>query len=277
MSDTAGIEPLSAERVRAALSGRAKATLRALTVVREVDSTNSELARLPAEQRHGHAILADAQTNGRGRRQRVWHSPPGGNIYLSLGWRSGLQTAALSTLPLVVGLCLCRSLEKVGLRGHGVKWPNDILVRDAKLAGILVEMESPGSGPSVGIIGAGLNVRMPGNATGMPPLSIDQPWTDLASELPAKRGMIDRNAVAASLLDELLAGLAEFEGRGFEAFRNDWERFDLLKGRRVALQAVGSVHRGIVRGIDASGGLAVDLDDGGVQVYYAADVSLSHE
>jgi len=83
--------------------------------------------------------------------------------------------------------------------------------------------------------------------------------------------------VAASLLDELLDGLAEFESGGFDRFSADWERFDLLKGRRVTLEAVGSVHCGIVRGIDANGGLAVDLDGGGVQVYYAADVSLSHE
>jgi len=277
MSHTASVEALSVEGIRAALSAQANATLRALTVLQEVDSTNSELARLPAEQRHGHAVLAAAQTRGRGRRQRVWHSPSGGNIYLSLGWRSGLQISALSTLPLVTALCLCRALEKVGLRNHGVKWPNDILIGDAKLAGILVEMESAGSGPPVGIIGVGLNVRMPVSAGGLPAVTIDQPWTDLASELAGDCSPIGQNALAALLLERLLAGLVEFEGLGFDAFRNDWERFDLLKGRRVTLQGSDGVHSGIARGIVANGGLAVDLDGGGMRVYYAADVSLSHE
>ena len=109
-------------------------------------------------------VLAECQTGGRGRREKSWHSPAGGNIYLSLGWWFRDCQWPLSTLPLIVAIAVCQALARAGLRGHGIKWPNDILVEGKKLAGILVEMQSAGSGPALAVIGVGLNVRMPSPA-----------------------------------------------------------------------------------------------------------------
>jgi BirA family biotin operon repressor/biotin-[acetyl-CoA-carboxylase] ligase len=272
-------DALSAERIRQALAPSARALLRDLTVLGETDSTNAFLARLPVARRHAHAVLAEAQTQGRGRRQRAWYSPAGGNIYLSLGWRFGPATRHLSTLPLVTAVCLCRALERAGLRDHGIKWPNDILVGGAKLAGILVETQSAAGRAVLAVIGIGLNVHMPGAPEGLPAGVIDRPWTDLAAQLPSAAQQSGRNALAALLLDELLPGLERYVEAGFEPFRQTWDQRDLLAGKRVGLEGngpfpSGMAHTGTALGIDDSGGLAVAIDGYGLQVLHAAEVSI---
>lgn len=267
-------DTLSAERIRNAMAPAARSLLQAVTVLEVTDSTNAALLRLEPGRRHAHALLAESQTRGRGRRQRSWHSPPGGNIYLSLGWRFSAATAHLSTLPLATAVCLCRALERAGLQAHGIKWPNDILVGGSKLAGILVETQSTSSRDLLAVIGIGLNVRMPAPPAGMPAGVIDRPWTDLASQLPPERRGISRNELSALLLDELLSGLERYGADGFAPFRQDWNQRDLLAGRRVGIEGNGMANSGIALGIDDSGGLSVDLDEFGVQVLHAAEVSI---
>ena len=273
-SDSVNGGALGADCILERLPDALRERLRQLTVLKQTDSTNSALARLPAEQRHAHVLLAEKQTSGRGRRQRAWHSPGGGNIYLSLGWRFASQSAALSTLPLVTALCLCRALDRTGLQGHGIKWPNDVLVDGAKLAGILVETQAVGSGPALAVIGIGLNVRMPVSDSGHLAAIIDRPWTDLASQLPAERRDVCRNEIAALLLEELLLGLASFEDRGFAVFHDEWQARDLLTGKRLRLEGNGGFRYGRAIGVEDDGGLAVDIEGYGPQVLYAAEVSI---
>ena len=265
---------LSADAIRALLRPSASALLEDLTVFDEVDSTNAIMARLPASRRHRHVVLAESQTRGRGRRQRTWFSPAGGNIYLSLGWRLPAAMAPLSTLPLAVAVCVATALERAGLQGHGIKWPNDILVQGSKLAGILVESQSSGRNAVQAVIGIGLNVRMPSPAE---TAAIDRPWTELAAHLPPTRRDIGRNELTVMLLDELLPGLGRFETEGFEPFRSTWNRFDLLTGRRVRIEGNGGFRSGAALGIDDSGGLSIEIDGYGPQVLHAADVSVYDE
>jgi len=266
-------EPLDAGRIRASLEALGVSQLAELTVLAEADSTNDELTRLPLARRHAHAILADTQTGGRGRRQRSWYSPPGANIYLSLGWTLRGRGAVWSSVPLVSAVCLCRALDRAGLQGHGIKWPNDILVGGNKLAGILVESQAIGSELPTVVIGIGLNVHMPRREAGGL-LPIDKPWTDLSSLLPAGSEWLDRNRLSGLLLDELLAGLARFDAEGWEAFRPEWEAHDLVSGRRIRLEGNGGFRAGRALGVDEQGGLWVDIDGYGVQALHSAEVSL---
>lgn len=266
-------DKLVAATIRSALSPASAALLRQVTVLEEVDSTNSWLLRLPADQRHGHLVVAERQSGGRGRARRSWHSPAGGNIYLSLGWRFAPGSLPFSTLPLVAALAVCAMLDRAGLQDHGVKWPNDILVGAEKLAGILVEMQSSNRGPSIAVLGLGLNVSMPdGEAR-----SIDRPWTDLASQLP---GFPPRNRLIAMLLEELLHGLSLFEIEGFSPFTRAWEQKDLLRDRRVDLESGQQRYSGTARGIDPSGGLLLEVtgDEGTTveHVFHAGEASLRH-
>lgn len=250
--------------------------LRHLTVLGQTDSTNSAIQRLSPGRQHAHAIVAECQTGGRGRRQRYWHSPAGGNIYLSLGWRFEREDAGLSSLPLVVAISVCGALERTGLTGHGIKWPNDILVNGEKLAGILVEMQSNGTGPALAVIGIGLNVRMPEPTEKEAASVIDRPWTDLVTQLDAGHAGINRNWVISLLLEELLSALQRFEKGGFREFRSSWEDLDLLRGRRVELKVSGRSLLGIARGVDEIGGLLMEIEGTGLQVFHSGEASFHH-
>jgi BirA family biotin operon repressor/biotin-[acetyl-CoA-carboxylase] ligase len=270
------VDCLDTGQIRTAMHAAASASLDQLTLLQAVDSTNSWLSRLSPDRQHAHAVLAESQTVGRGRLQRGWHSPAGGNIYLSLGWRFREAGAGLGTLPLVVGICLCRALQQAGLEGHGIKWPNDVLVGEQKLAGILVEMQSTGDGTALAVIGIGVNVRMPQSADGNADQAIDRPWTDLASNLGESGRVPGRNLLVAKLLDELLPALERFQLQGFASFMEDWRALDCLDGRRVELDLGPGTVTGTARGVDETGGLRLEQDSGAVRILHSGEVRVRH-
>jgi BirA family biotin operon repressor/biotin-[acetyl-CoA-carboxylase] ligase len=278
MSERRPQDRLDAEAIRAGIVPSIQARLKHVTVLSQTDSTNSVIQGMSGDLQHAHAVVAEHQTSGRGRRQKTWHSPAGGNIYLSLGWRLGNTVGPLSTLPLVVAVAVCRTLDRAGLQGHGIKWPNDILINGKKLAGILVEMQSSGQGQALAVIGVGLNVRMPRSGRGDTLEGvIGQPWTDLSSELEVSNGLTSRNQLTALLLEELLTALDGFEANGFTAFRNDWEKRDVLYGRKIKLEHNGSMTKGEARGVDSSGGLLLNTGSTDTRVFHSGEVSVHNE
>lgn len=274
MSGVREAKPLESRRIRELMATETTGLIGYLTVLQETDSTNDAVSRLPEHLQHAHVVLADRQSRGKGRRERSWHSPAGGNLYLSLGWRFDGAAAPLATLPLVVAVCICRALARLGFEGTGVKWPNDILVDGRKLAGILVELQSAGNGPALAIIGIGVNVAMPRESN--PNDRIDRPWTDLAAEWPAGAALPGRNRIAAGLLEELLISLKLFETDGFPPFSADWQSRDTLRGNEVELKIGSEVLRGVARGIDEEGGLLVETVDSGLRACHAGEVTLHH-
>jgi len=265
---------LDAERIAEGVLPALRPRLRRVTVLPTVDSTNTALAALPAAEQHAHALLAEQQTAGRGRGARRWHSPAGGNVYLSLGWRFRPAPRDLSALPLAVAVAVAEALSAAGLEGAGIKWPNDILVGGRKLAGILVESQVEGGSGVRVIAGIGLNVRMPG-ATGE--VAIDRPWTDLEAHLPATRHPVDRNSLVAGLLDRLLAAYERFAGSGFESFRARYAERDVLAGRELVLEHATGEIRGTGRGVDDAGRLRVALPDGGLRHFHSGEVRVFGE
>jgi BirA family biotin operon repressor/biotin-[acetyl-CoA-carboxylase] ligase len=209
-------------------------------------------------------------------------SPPGCNVYLSLGWRFDDDQGRLSTLPLTIAVCICRALSHTGLTAYGIKWPNDIMAGGAKLAGILVEVQAAGGGVAHAVIGVGVNVFMPvaGDIGREARAVIDRPWTDIASQLPVEVADLSRNEVAALLLQELLNGIGEFEAAGFRPFEREWRELDMLEGRQVLIEHNGTNTTGIARGIDADGGLVVEATDSGSsparKVFHAGEVRIHH-
>ena len=251
MALSSRIEALQRDAIVASLGATAKVTVE---VVDAIDSTNSELSRRAARQDvHRHALAAEAQTAGRGRRGRVWTAIAGGSITFSLGWRFEQGAGHLSGLTLAVGLAVARALEAHGFAGIELKWPNDLVHRRAKLGGILVELTGDALGPSLAIIGVGLNVVLPAAAR----RGIDQAATDLAAV--ARRRPIDRNRLLGRILTELAAVLEEFAVRGFAPLRVDWQRRHVLQRKAVeVLLPDGRSARGEVVGVDAEGALVVD-------------------
>ena len=222
------LELLEKGEIMAALSKAMRERIPDFVLHHQVDSTNSWLLEKAAgEAPSGTVCLAEQQTAGRGRRGRSWISPFGSNIYLSILWRYGLAPAQLSGLSLAAGLAVVRALEQLGIQGIGLKWPNDVLADGCKLAGLLLEVVGEAEGPSRVVVGVGVNVRM----SAQQGAGIDQPWTDLASMPDARR--YSRNRLAALLIEHLVAMLNAFETQGLAPLLEEWNRYDLLHGRRV--------------------------------------------
>lgn len=225
----------------------------ALTVLDHCESTNTALARqAEAGAPHGSVLLAEWQSAGRGRFDRRWSSVPGAGLTFSVLWRFEKGTP-LAGLSLVVGLAIADALRVLGLREVRLKWPNDVLVRRRKLAGVLTEMRGDMLGPCAAVIGVGLNVRLPQATID----AIDQPVIDLA-----RSGLdtLDRNAILAALLSGLASALERFAREGFAPFRREWQAHcaSLHRSVRVVLPD-GAVVHGTMLGVDTQGALRIDV------------------
>jgi BirA family transcriptional regulator, biotin operon repressor / biotin---[acetyl-CoA-carboxylase] ligase len=243
---------LSREAVIGALGSRTRAL--AIEIADVLDSTNSELTRRAARgDIHRQLLAAEWQTAGRGRRGRGWTSVVGGSLTFSLGWRFEQGAGYLSALPLAVGLALANALQGEGFANVELKWPNDLVHRGRKLGGILVELSGDALGPSLAVIGVGLNVRLPAGAR----REIGQPVVDL-SGITADR-TIDRNALLAAIVAELSAMLEAYAATGFAPLRVAWQRRHAFQKQTVQmLLADGGRVRGEVVGVDADGALVLD-------------------
>lgn len=226
-----------------------------VNVFTQLDSTNSYLLRQtqPARQ----VCLAENQTAGRGRRGRVWVSPFAQNLYLSIGWDFEGGIAVLEGLSLAIGLAVVRSLRRHGVSGLKLKWPNDILYDDKKLGGILIEMNGDPSGYCLAVVGVGLNVSMHGSQSS----SIGQPWINLNHILAEQElSIISRNQLASSLLDELVIILSSYQLDGFSSYRDEWVRVAAYMNQSVSVHSGNVVRIGVMRGVDITGGLLLDID-----------------
>ena len=234
-----------------------------------VDSTSSELNRRAGrEDVHRRLLIAEWQTAGRGRRGRGWTAIAGGSLTFSLGWRFEQGAGFLGGLSLAVGVALARGLEAMGIENVELKWPNDLTYRFCKFGGILIELSGDALGPSLAVIGVGINVRLPAAAR----RSIAQPVSDLATI--ARGRAIDRNVLLAALVRELTAMLERYAVDGFAPFIAEWQRRNAFRGKpaKVVLPD-GSTASGDVVGVDASGALVLD-HRGRRMRFVTGDVSL---
>jgi BirA family transcriptional regulator, biotin operon repressor / biotin---[acetyl-CoA-carboxylase] ligase len=265
-------EPLAAERILEKLSEAVRKQVRSLEVAWTVGSTNTELlSRANPPNGSSEVLLAEYQTAGRGRRGRAWLAPPGGAICLSLSWTFRDVPADLGALGLVIGVCELRALQELGVTGAKLKWPNDVLVDERKLGGILIELRAESGGPACVVIGIGLNVALGA------PLLAKIAETGIAATDLVTAGLSEpsRNAVAGALVDSCVRGLLEFERNGLRPFVENWRDADALQGKMVDVKgAVGEVTRGLARGVDLHGALLVETADEGLKKFVSGDVSV---
>jgi len=204
----------------------------------------------------GSVLAVELQTAGRGRLGRTWHAGLGSTLTFSLLWRFDCGLNALSGLSLAVGVAVARALNGLGAREVRLKWPNDILVEQGKLGGVLIEAQGDMLGPSAVVIGIGLNCSLSESLVGR----IDQPAValdEVCREIP------ERNRLLAALLRELAGVLRQFAQEGFAAFGGEWERYHLHQDRAMQLRMMdGSVVTGIARGVSSSGELRLETAEG---------------
>ena len=222
-----------------------------------LESTNSYLMqKISSEQAHTSCVVANLQTNGRGRRGRTWQAGLGASLTFSLLWRFQCGTSGLSGLSLAVGVALIRTLHSLGIHQAQLKWPNDVLVNREKLAGILIELQGDMEGPSTAVVGIGLNLNLPEKLK----RDIDQPATDLANN---SIHIINPNELLSALLKNLAEVLISFEQHGFANMRDEWVVYHAYHQQVVRmLMPDGREILGVVQGVADDGNLLVETDTG---------------
>jgi BirA family biotin operon repressor/biotin-[acetyl-CoA-carboxylase] ligase len=258
-----------AQRLRA-LCGAQADCLQQVEVLFAVDSTNRHVNQQPVTT-SGKAVLcvAELQQAGRGRRGRSWLAPFGESICMSLGWLFESMPPNFSSLSLVVGVALIRVLRKQGAAEVGVKWPNDLLWRGNKLAGVLIEMRGEPDGPAQVVIGIGLNTCL--SATSREQLAAQQLSVCDLHEILGEH--LDRNALVAAFTCELLTCLQRFAQDGFAPFMAEWQSYDLLYKAEVQVLQGEQRLLGIAQGVSLDGSLLLYTPDG-VRSFISGEVSL---
>ncbi len=240
----------------------------ALDIRDTVDSTNTRLLEMAAAGAASGTVLAvEWQPGGRGRLGREWHAGMGEALTFSLLWRFTRGAGALSGLSLAVGSALARALEAEGAPAIGLKWPNDVLWRGRKLAGILIELAGDALGPTAAVIGVGVNVRLSDGTRAR----IGQPAAELEKVCGAAP---DRNRLLARVLAELAATLDTFGREGFAPLRAEWQRRHAHQGKRVTLTFPdGSRQAGRAAGVAEDGSFLLETR-AGTKRYHSGEITL---
>jgi len=221
----------------------------------EAESTN-DLARSMAlaGAPHGTVVHATRQTKGRGRKQRAWWSPDRGALLMSVVLRPAGPLARVAALALEVGVAIAELLAGFGVVA-GVKWPNDVYVGGAKIAGVLCELVEDERGRWSVVVGIGLNCNIP---TEMFPLELQGIATSLLAEIG---GVVDVPDVVGSLASLLLERFARFDRFGLDV---------------DAVNAVSLMRDARVRGEDGREGTALDVaSSGALRVTWDGDAAAS--
>jgi len=247
---------LDAELVYRSIAEDTASRIDQFEVFAEIDSTNSCLmeATAPAAGKVRVAIT-DNQTAGRGRRGRRWQSPPGSGLCLSTAYTFASAPDELPALTLAIGIGVIEALETFDIRNVCLKWPNDLVLDNAKLGGILTELRQQGASDMTVVSGVGINLEL------QQALDIRQgsEWTTRAIDLRAAgRFLPSREALAARLIEKKTQVFRAFDADGFAAFEPRWDAVDWLSGREIEVDADGKKVRGIGAGIDTDGALLVD-------------------
>ena len=239
-------------------------------VLDTVDSTNSEAERqLNADRKTPFAVLANQQEKGRGRLGRKWHSPATGNLYLSVAFRPNLPPRELPVVNLWFGLRICQFLRKKTGLDLQVKWPNDLLLEDRKIGGMLAEAKIDVDRIRGLVLGLGLNVNAKRKHF---PKTLARSVSSFAETIGHS---IRLHELASDIVRCIIRAYREFErGANSSVLRKEWREIDAFKDRSIVARSGKETLSGTARGIDENGALVLRLDDGKLRKLRSADVTL---
>jgi len=237
----------------------------------EVGSTNDiafELARQGSPE--GTVVIADCQTEGRGRLQRKWISPRGINLYISVIFRPLVKSSDGQLFTLIASIALSETINALGLESK-IKWPNDLLIKGKKVAGILTEMQSMEDMVDFLVVGIGLNLNMSREMMQMEMAVIAEAATSV-KELLCRD--VDTTEITANLIFNLEKWYQEFNNKGNNYIINEWKKRWGDFGRRVHVDFDDSVVEGVAFDINDKGFLLIKKDDGTIERVISGDVKL---
>jgi len=239
---------------------------------RSLDSTNSkayQLALNGAEE--GEVVVSESQEMGRGRLGRTWFSPPFLNLYLSVILRPKISPHQASVITLMAAVATANAIREFSGLLPFIKWPNDILLRDRKVAGLLNEIHSETDRIHFVILGIGVNLNMDENTFSR---EIRPVATSLKIEM---KKTISRKVFLQFLLQELERWYSIFLNEGSAGILKAWRDQAHIKGRRVTVASFGEILAGTAIDVDSDGALIVETDDGKRKRVVAGDVEYSRQ
>ncbi len=245
-------EPLHEKSIRRHLSAQGSDDIKSIHVFSSISSTNDYLLENALDNKQVAVCVAEQQTQGRGRYGHQWVSPAAVNLYLSMSWPLRDWREEYETLSLWLLIAIAEILEKHGCSNIQLKWPNDLCVRNKKLAGVLLERKVSQTKNAL-VMGVGLNVGMSLRND----VKIETPWTDLLSI--KSDWDISRNELAANVIDAIHATISELEKGRLESLDSKWKQYDMLLSKRIEFLSEGKINSGYVKGVDDLGKIILDL------------------
>lgn len=242
---------------------------RDIRVFQETTSTNDVMERLARDGvKEGMVVFAESQTKGRGRLGRVWMSPPGKGLWLSVLLRPNLRPMAATQLTIMAATALTRAIRGVAGIKPEIKWPNDILIRGKKVAGVLTELSAELDTVKYIILGIGVDVNQ--STYEFPP-----ELSALATSLQIETGRtIPRAELAAALLRELDYDYNRISLGKFEEVADEWEANCHTIGGNVAIRVGDRQIRGRAESLDADGALLLRTQHGHLERIIGGDVTV---
>jgi len=240
---------------------------RTLHYFQSIDSTNSKAYQLAMEgAEEGEVVVAESQSQGKGRLGRQWFSPPFLNLYLSVILRPKIPPHQASMMTLMAAVATAEAIQHSAGLDPKIKWPNDLLLRERKVAGLLNEIHSEADRIHFIILGIGVNINM---ETKMFPREIRQKATSLRIE---KGEMISRKDFIQILLQRLERWYSTLLEEGPSAILEAWRKWAEIKGRWIKVISFGEALLGRAIDIDSDGALVIETKEGGEKRILAGDV-----
>ena len=232
-----------------------------------VESTNLLAVELAQQgEPEGTVVLADQQLSGRGRGSRSWHSPAGVGIYCSIVLRPKITVAKAPLITLMAGVSIAKAVARRTGLSPRVKWPNDVLINDKKVAGILLESRVSGGQIGYSVIGFGINVN---NGSADLPEDIRVNASSLLIEL---KKPVDRSPLVIEIFSELERLYHRFQREDFPLILEQWRHYSSTLGQRVRIWQKDKATEGMAVDLTEDGGLLVELAGGQQIVVHAGDV-----
>jgi BirA family transcriptional regulator, biotin operon repressor / biotin---[acetyl-CoA-carboxylase] ligase len=231
-----------------------------------VDSTNSYAFKLALDgASEGTCVLADAQKAGRGRLNRVWFSPAGENLYLSVILKPHVHPSNVYPITFISSLAVYDTVETITGIKPTLKWPNDLLINGKKICGTLLELSTEADMVRFVVVGIGLDINMREKEVKE---EIDQKATSLFIETNI---LFERSRVCGILLSNLEKYYILFKQNGENEICRIWEDRSCIKGKYLEINQMGRIYKGISEGIDNKGALLLNID-GKINNIIAGDV-----
>jgi len=238
---------------------------------KRIDSSNSVLKKMAETGApEGTVVLADEQTQGRGRLGRFWLSPFGKNIYLSILLKPPLQPQDSPLLTLLAAVAAVRSIRRsLPNLSIGIKWPNDVLINNRKVCGILTELKAEADLLHYLIIGIGINVNWRAEDF---PAELKHIATSLYIE--NSRRSVSRQKLLCALLQEMESSYRRFLDKGPQTVISAWKKYNLTLGKNVTVHTLREDFTGYAVDIDSEGALLVKDEKGILKRFHSGDVTL---